>query len=136
MQLTDDDMRAIKQLVKHPLLLGERHIEGPLVIDEGMLAHCLLSDDWLYKAPYAGRGKVNWAEQATNMLIMRVRGTTLQRCADHFGVNRERVRQVEARALRRLRNLAGQGAFTPPSMYGNTPQNVLTERIEETSDDN
>ena len=106
--LSDDDVRAIKQLVM-PLPA----FEGFPVIDEAMLTRCLLSNDWLYKAPYAGHGKVNWAEQATNMLIMRVRGSTLQRCADHFGVNRERIRQVEAKSLRRLRNLAGQGAFTP-----------------------
>jgi hypothetical protein len=111
--LSDDDVRAIKQLVKHPLLLGGRHIEGPLVIDEGMLARCLLSNDWFHKTKYAAHNrKVNWAEQATNVLIMRVRGTTLQRCADHYGVNRERIRQVEAKSLRRLRNLAGQGGFT------------------------
>jgi len=110
--LSDDDVRAIKERVKPP------HFEGNPVIDEGMLARCLLSNDWLYKAPYAGHGKVNWAEQATNMLIMRVRGTTLQRCADHYGVNRERIRQVEANSLRRLRNLAGQGGFIPSSDVG------------------
>ena len=105
--LTYNDVRAIKELVKSP------HVEGFPGIDEGMLSHFLLSEDWLYKAPYAGHRKVNWVEQATNMLIMRVRGTTIQRCADHFGVNRERIRQVEAKSLRRLRNLAGLRYFTP-----------------------
>ena len=114
--LTDDDVRAIKQLVTHPLLLGERHIEGPLVVDEGMLGRCLLSNDWFYKTKYVSRGKVNWAEQATNTLIMRVRGVTFQRCADRYGLSRERIRQVEAKGLRRLRNLAVQGRFTPTSV--------------------
>ena len=107
--LSDDDVRAIKQLVM-PLPA----FEGFPVIDEAMLTRCLLSNDWFHKTKYAAHNrKVNWAEQATNVLIMRVRGTSLQRCADHFGVNRERVRQVEAKSLLRLRNLAGQGAFTP-----------------------
>ena len=111
--LSDDDVRAIKQLVM-PLPA----FEGFPVIDEAMLTRCLLSNDWFHKsgAQYVGnRGKVKWSEQATNLLIMRVRGSTLQRCADHFGVNRERIRQVEAKSLRRLRNLAGPGAFTPAS---------------------
>ena len=107
--LTDDDVRAIKHRVM-PLPA----FEGFPDIDEGMLARRLLSNDWFHKTKYAAHNrKVNWAEQATNMLIMRVRGTTLQRCADHYGVNRERIRQVEAKSLRRLRNLAGQGEFTP-----------------------
>ena len=106
--LSDDDVRAIKDLVKPP------HFEGPPVIDEGMLARRLLSNDWFHKTKYAAHNrKVNWAEQATNVLIMRVRGVTLQRCADHFGVNRERIRQVEAKSLRRLRNLAGLRYFIP-----------------------
>ena len=110
MQFSSNEVYAIKQRVKPP------HIEGPPVIDEGMLSRCLQGNDWYHKsgAEYVGiRGKVKWSEQATNLLIMRGRGVTLEQCADHFGVTRERVRQVEAKCLRRLRNLAGLRYFTP-----------------------
>jgi hypothetical protein len=102
MQLSTEEVQKIKE-----------QINWHGTIDEELLARCLHGNDWFYKSSFnALPGQVNWGEQATNLLHMRVQGMTLEKCAKHFGVTRVRIQQVQFRALRRLRTLASQQHFT------------------------
>lgn len=94
-----------------PLAIGE---EMP-VIDTDLLERHIRSDALYPVRSSRIVSKVNWAEAAGDLLLMRVRGVTLQRCADHFGVKAGTVRDVERKIIRKMAVLAGQGGFIPSS---------------------
>lgn len=52
-------------------------------------------------------------------------GLTLQECADRLGVSRERVRQIEVRALRKLRALIEANEMQSDSI--DTPKSGITK---------
>jgi hypothetical protein len=124
--LTPYDISVVRQRVITCLLVlqeasrGNRWNRSPLAIGEEMpvidtdLLERHIRSDALYpdRSPLTMK-KVNWPKAAGDLLLMRVRGVTLQRCADHFGVAAGSVRQVEHRIIRKLAALAGQGGFTP-----------------------
>jgi hypothetical protein len=147
--LTQDDMDEVRHRVTAWLLASQEArrnnpwSESPLAVGEDMpvidtrLLALHIRSDALYPTPAIQGRKVNWRKVAGDLLLMRARGISLQRCADHYGVTAGSVRQVVANVIRKLATLASKGKFTPLAMYGNSPQNALTERIiEETNDDN
>jgi hypothetical protein len=89
----------------------------PPVINEELLERCLLSNNWYHSDWYRKlddhpNKKINWGEQATNLLAMKARGISYRRCGEHFGVSPERARSVEQHGLFRLRDLALLGRLT------------------------
>lgn len=94
---------------------------------DGVTLHIALMEA-LNGLPYTFPGQV-YSKQAKSVILLRFgfedgRSHTLQEIGAQFGVTRERIRQIEAKALRQLRHPARQ-----LRKYVVTPMDVMGDEV-------
>jgi len=114
MAVTDDKVRQVLDVARHPVSLeapvgseGDAFL-GDFIEDESMPAPLELASQQLLKAQI-GDALDKLSERERRIIVLRYglddgRFRTLEEVGRDFGITRERIRQIEAKALRKLRH--------------------------------
>ncbi len=114
MAVTDDKVRQVLDVARHPVSLeapvgseGDAFL-GDFIEDESMPAPLELASQQLLKAQI-GDALDKLTERERRIIVLRYglddgRFRTLEEVGRDFGITRERIRQIEAKALRKLRH--------------------------------
>ncbi len=114
MDITDDKVRQVLDVARHPVSLeapvgtdGDAFL-GDFIEDESMPQPLELASQQLLKAQISeALGKLT--ERERKIIVLRFgledgKFRTLEEVGREFGITRERIRQIEAKALRKLRH--------------------------------
>jgi RNA polymerase primary sigma factor len=114
MDITDDKVRQVMDVARHPVSLeapvgneGDAFL-GDFIEDESMPAPIEIAAQQLLKAQI-GEALSKLTERERKIILLRFgiedgRFRTLEEVGREFGITRERIRQIEAKALRKLRH--------------------------------
>jgi len=114
MAVTDDKVRQVLDVARHPVSLeapvgseGDAFL-GDFIEDETMPAPLELASQQLLKAQI-GDALDKLSDRERRIIVLRYglddgRFRTLEEVGRDFGITRERIRQIEAKALRKLRH--------------------------------
>jgi RNA polymerase primary sigma factor len=114
MDISDDKVRQVLDVARHPVSLeapvgseGDAFL-GDFIEDETMPAPLELASQQLLKAQI-GDALDKLSERERRIIVLRYglddgRFRTLEEVGRDFGITRERIRQIEAKALRKLRH--------------------------------
>jgi RNA polymerase primary sigma factor len=114
MSVSDDKVRQVLDVARHPVSLeapvgseGDAFL-GDFIEDESMPAPIEVASQQLLKAQI-GEALDKLTERERKIIILRYgiddgRFRTLEEVGRDFGITRERIRQIEAKALRKLRH--------------------------------
>jgi RNA polymerase primary sigma factor len=114
MDITDDKVRQVLDVARHPVSLeapvgneGDAFL-GDFIEDESMPAPIEIAAQQLLKAQI-GEALSKLSDRERKIILLRFgiedgRFRTLEEVGREFGITRERIRQIEAKALRKLRH--------------------------------
>jgi RNA polymerase primary sigma factor len=114
MDITDDKVRQVLDVARHPVSLeapvgteGDAFL-GDFIEDESLPAPLELASQALLKSQIA-EALNKLTERERRIIVLRFgledgRFRTLEEVGREFGITRERIRQIEAKALRKLRH--------------------------------
>jgi RNA polymerase primary sigma factor len=114
MDITDEKVRQVLDVARHPVSLeapvgneGDAFL-GDFIEDESMPAPIEIAAQQLLKAQI-GEALSKLTERERKIILLRFgiedgRFRTLEEVGREFGITRERIRQIEAKALRKLRH--------------------------------
>ncbi|MCC6705187.1 MAG: RNA polymerase sigma factor RpoD [Thermomicrobiales bacterium] len=114
MDITDDKVRQVLDVARHPVSLeapvgneGDAFL-GDFIEDESMPAPVEIAAQQLLKAQIS-EALSKLTERERKIILLRFgiedgRFRTLEEVGREFGITRERIRQIEAKALRKLRH--------------------------------